>query len=161
MDTNSNSKNNEIGLLFIGHGSRLPYNKQVVTELAEKYSASNPDYPMEVGFMELVRPSIADAFNKLKEQDVKKVIVTPIFLAHGKHTKKDIPTILGLEPSDEELNPDEQAEHGHHHHHDHGHHHHHAPAEPVEFDGEIIYNEPIGADDGLVAVLHERIDKYL
>ena len=160
MDTNSNSKNNEIGLLFIGHGSRLPYNKQVVTELAEKYSASNPDYPMEVGFMELVRPSIADAFNKLKEQDVKKVIVTPIFLAHGKHTKKDIPTILGLEPSDEELNPDEQAEHGHHHH-DHGHHHHHAPAEPVEFDGEIIYNEPIGADDGLVAVLHERIDKYL
>ncbi len=161
MDTNSNSKNNETGLLFIGHGSRLPYNKQVVTELAEKYSASNPDYPMEVGFMELVRPSIADAFNKLKEQDVKKVIVTPIFLAHGKHTKKDIPTILGLEPSDEELNPDEQAEHGHHHHHDHGHHHHHAPAEPVEFDGEIIYNEPIGADDGLVAVLHERIDKYL
>lgn len=160
MDTNSNSKNNETGLLFIGHGSRLPYNKQVVTELAEKYSASNPDYPMEVGFMELVRPSIADAFNKLKEQDVKKVIVTPIFLAHGKHTKKDIPTILGLEPSDEELNPDEQAEHGHHHH-DHGHHHHHAPAEPVEFDGEIIYNEPIGADDGLVAVLHERIDKYL
>lgn len=162
MDTNSNSKNNEIGLLFIGHGSRLPYNKQVVTELAGKYSASNPDYPMEVGFMELVRPSIADAFNKLKEQNVKKVIVTPIFLAHGKHTKKDIPTILGLEPSDEELNPDEQAEHGHHHHHhDHGHHHHHAPAEPVEFDGEIIYNEPIGADDGLVAVLHERIDKYL
>ena len=153
MDTNSNSKNNETGLLFIGHGSRLPYNKQVVTELAEKYSVSNPDYPMEVGFMELVRPSIADAFNKLKEQDVKRVIVTPIFLAHGKHTKKDIPAILGLEPSDEELNPDEQAEHGHHHHH--------APAEPVEFDGEIIYNEPIGADDGLVTVLHERIDKYL
>jgi sirohydrochlorin cobaltochelatase len=165
MDTNSNSKNNETGLLFIGHGSRLPYNKQVVTELAEKYSASNPDYPMEVGFMELVRPSIADAFNKLKEKNVKRVIVTPIFLAHGKHTKKDIPEILGLEPSDEELNPDEQAEHGHGHSHEHGHghghHHHHAPAEPVEFDGEIIYNEPIGADDGLVAVLHERIDKYL
>ncbi|MBE6493531.1 MAG: sirohydrochlorin nickelochelatase [Methanosphaera stadtmanae] len=166
MDTNSNSKNNETGLLFIGHGSRLPYNKQVVTELAEKYSASQPEYPMEVGFMELVRPSIADAFNKLKETGVKRVIVTPVFLAHGKHTKKDIPTILGIEPSDEELNPDEQApaehhhcNHGHEHHH--GHHHHHAPAEPVEFDGEIVYNEPIGADDGLVKVLHDRIDKYL
>ena len=168
MDTNSNSQNNETGLLFIGHGSRLPYNKQVVTELAEKYSASQPDYPMEVGFMELVQPSIADAFNKLKETGVKRVIVTPIFLAHGKHTKKDIPTILGIEPSDEELNPDEQVPPEHHHDHDHEHHHghhhghhHHAPAEPVEFDGEIIYNEPIGADDGLVAVLHERIDKYL
>ena len=45
-------------------------------------------------------PDIPTAFNKLKETGVKRIIVTPVFLAHGMHTKRDIPTILGLEPAD-------------------------------------------------------------
>jgi sirohydrochlorin cobaltochelatase len=37
MDTSSNSEN-KTGILLIGHGSRLPYNKQVVRAIAEKYA---------------------------------------------------------------------------------------------------------------------------
>ena len=37
MDTNSNSKN-DTGILLIGHGSRLPYNKEVISAIAEKYA---------------------------------------------------------------------------------------------------------------------------
>jgi len=168
MDSNSNSKN-DTGILLIGHGSRLPYNKEVVQAIAAKYSETKPEYNIEVGFMELAEPNIPSAFNKLASTGVKKIIVTPVFLAHGLHTKRDIPTILGLEPSPEV----EQyvGGHGHHHHHHnheeehghhHGHHHHHdEEAEKIEFNGEIVYTEPIGADDAIVEIIAERVNPHL
>ena len=157
MDTNSNSKN-DTGILLVGHGSRLPYNKDVVGTIAEKYAQTKPDYNIEVGFMELAEPDIPTAFNKLKETSVKKIIVTPVFLAHGMHTKRDIPTILGLEPADIEKELGHSHSHGHGHHH---HHHHGEETETVEFDGEIIYTEPIGADDAIVDIIAERINPHL
>ena len=168
MDTNSNSKN-DTGILLVGHGSRLPYNKEVVQSIASKYAESKPDYNIEVGFMELAEPNIPTAFNKLKETGVKKIIVTPVFLAHGLHTKRDIPTILGLEPSEEAKKLGKGHSHGHGHHHDEGeeehghhhHHHHHDEAETVEFDGEIIYTEPLGADDAIVDIIAERENPHL
>ena len=166
MDTNSNSKN-DTGVLLIGHGSRLPYNKEVVSAIAEKYAKTQPDYNIEVGFMELAEPDIPTAFNKLKETGVKRIIVTPVFLAHGMHTKRDIPTILGLEPADIEKELGHSHSHGHHHNHgeEHGHHHHHhhhdEEAQPIEFDGEIIYTEPLGADDAIVDIVAERVNEHL
>ncbi len=160
MDTNSNSKNNT-GILLIGHGSRLPYNKEVVNKIAEKYSEKNPEYNVEVGFMELAEPNIPTAFNKLKETGVDRIIVTPVFLADGMHTKRDIPKILGLEPEIEETN--EEHHHDHEHGHEHGHHHHHHDEEPqhVEFDGEIIYTKPLGADDLIVDIVASRVNEHL
>ena len=121
--------------------------------------------------MELAEPNIPTAFNKLKESGVNRIIVTPVFLAHGMHTKRDIPTILGLEPADIEKELGHDHEHGHHHHHhhdhgeEHGHHHHHhhhdEEAETVEFDGEIIYTEPLGADEAIVDIIAERVNPHL
>jgi sirohydrochlorin cobaltochelatase len=146
----------DTGILLVGHGSRIPYNKRVIKEVAEKYAKTMPEYNVEIGFMELVEPNIPTAFNKLKKTGVKRIIVNPIFLAHGMHTKVDIPTILTLEPMKIE---------GHGHSHGHGHHHHHhereAKSEPVEFDGEIIYLEPLGADDKIVDIVEERINNEL
>jgi len=171
MDTNSNSKN-DTGILLIGHGSRLPYNKEVVQAIAQKYSQTKPEYNIEVGFMELAEPNIPTAFNKLKESGVKRVIVTPVFLAHGLHTKRDIPNILGLKPAEEVAQYTKGHGHHHHHHghgheeehghhHGHGHHHHHGEEEKVEFDGEIIYTEPIGADDAIVEIIANRVNPHL
>jgi len=179
MDINSSSET-KTGILLIGHGSRLPYNKEVVRAIAEKYAKTQPDYTVEVGFMELAQPDIPTAFNKLKETGVNRIIVTPVFLAHGMHTKRDIPTILGLEPADiqkelEEYEKEHDHENGHeeeHHHghahghghahsHGHGHHHHHGEVETVEFDGEIVYTEPIGADDAIVDIIAERVNPNL
>lgn len=176
MDTNSNSKN-DTGILLIGHGSRLPYNKEVVQAIADKYSETQPDYNIEVGFMELAEPNIPTAFNKLAATGVKKIIVTPVFLAHGLHTKRDIPTILGLEPSPDveqyvsghghhhhhhhDHDHDHEEEHGHHHHGHHHHHHDEEEEEKIEFDGEIIYTEPLGADDAIVEIIAERVNPHL
>jgi len=165
MDTNSNSKN-DTGILLVGHGSRLPYNKEVVQAVAAKYAETQPDYNIEVGFMELAEPNIPTAFNKLKETGVKKIIVTPVFLAHGLHTKRDIPTILGLEVAEDAKKLGSGHSHGHDHadgeEHGHHHHHHHGEeVETVEFDGEIIYTEPLGADDAIVNIVAERVNPHL
>lgn len=152
MDTNSNSEN-KTGVLLIGHGSRLPYNKEVVSSIADKYAKKHPELNIEVGFMELAELDIPSAFNKLKETGVEKIIVMPVFLAHGMHTKRDIPKILGLEPEEIEATDNE---HGHHH----GHHHD-EEVETIEFDGELVYIEPLGADDAIVDIVSKRVSKHL
>ncbi len=141
MDTNSDLKTAKIGVVLVGHGSRLPYGKDVVSKLGEMYK-QNSDYLVEVGFMNMSKPSIPAAINMLAKQGVQKIIVTPVFLAHGVHTKQDIPHILGL---------DDSHEHGH------GHSHHEEETEEIEFEGEIIYTEPLGADARLVEIISDRV----
>jgi sirohydrochlorin ferrochelatase len=148
MDTNSGSKTAKIGILLVGHGSRLPYGKDVVSKLAEMYK-ENSDYIVEVGFMNISKPSIPAAINNLAKEGVEKIIVTPVFLAHGVHTKQDIPHILGLDE-------------GHEHSHGHGHsHHEEEEQEKITFDGEIIYTEPLGADARLVDIIKDRVARAL
>ena len=149
MDTNSGSKTAKVGILLIGHGSRLPYGKDVVTKLAEMYK-ENSEYLVEVGFMNISKPSIPSALNKLAKEGAEKIIVTPVFLAHGVHTKQDIPHILGLTDG-----------HQHSHGHDHGHSHDDNEVEEIEFDGEIIYTEPLGADLRLVDIIKDRVASAL
>ncbi len=150
MDTNSDSKTAKIGILLVGHGSRLPYGKDVVSQLAEMYK-ENSNYLVEVGFMNISKPSIPSAINKLAKGGVEKIIVTPVFLAHGVHTKQDIPHILGLDNG-----------HEHSHGHDHGHsHEEEEEQEEIEFEGEIIYTEPLGADTRLVDIIKDRVASAL
>jgi len=147
MVTNSNSKN-DVGVILVGHGSRLPYGKDVLSQLAEIYK-KNTNYPVEIGFMNMDQPSIPTSINKLAELGVKKIVVTPVFLADGVHTTQDIPRILGLD------NGDETMEH-HHHHHEHEH-----EEEHVHFHGEIIYTKPLGADIRIAEIIKDRVDNAL
>ncbi len=149
MDTNLDSKTAKIGILLVGHGSRLPYGKDVVSKLGEIYKQSS-DYLVEVGFMNMSKPSIPAAINTLAKQGVEKIIVTPVFLAHGVHTKQDIPHILGIDNGDE-----------HSHGHGHAHSHEDEETEEIEFDGDIIYTEPLGADPRLVDIIGDRVKNAL
>jgi sirohydrochlorin cobaltochelatase len=144
MDTNSNSKN-DVGVILVGHGSRLPYGKDVLSQLAEIYK-KNTEYPVEIGFMNMSKPSIPTSINKLSDMGVKKIVVTPVFLADGVHTTQDIPRILGLDNGNENMD--------HHHHHE-------EEVEHVHFHGEIIYTKPLGADSRIADIIKDRVDNAL
>jgi len=135
-------------LVLIGHGSRLPYSKEVISKIAEKIKERNIYPIVEIGMMEFNEPTISQAIKKVIEKGAKRIIVVPVFLAHGNHTKRDIPKILGIYNGEEEDS----------HHHEHHHHHHHQHEEPIEIpdDVEIVYREPIGADDRLVDIIIDR-----
>ena len=137
---------------MVGHGSRLPYSKELLVKLAEKVKKRNIFPIVEIGLMEFNEPTIPQAVKKAIEQGAKKIIVVPVFLAHGIHTTRDIPRLLGL-IDEEEHEHDHEHSHGHHHHH---HHHHEHEKLEIPEDVEIIYREPLGADDRIVDIIIDR-----
>jgi len=140
------------GILLVTHGSRLNYNKEFATALYNKFEKTC-DLPSSFGFMELCGPSIPESINKLAdENDIERLIVVPVFIAPGMHTTHDIPHILGF--------LEEHEHESHHHDHGHGHDHSH-DLTPVEFDGEILYPEPIKADDILIDILVDMVNEKL
>lgn len=152
MDTNSSSKT-KIGVVLVGHGSRLPYGKDVVCQIAEMYR-KDQDNLVEVGFMNMSKPSIPEAINMLAENGAEKIVVTPVFLAHGVHTTEDIPKILGLNKGDYESNHSGHS-------HPHGHNHDHEEEVKINFEGEIIYTEPLGADKRIADIVKDRVNDAL
>lgn len=154
------------GILLLSHGSRLAEGEEVIKAYKEMYLEEFPDAIVEYGFMEIREPGIPETIKKLtSENDLEKIIVVPVFIAHGLHTKRDIPKMLGIESDF-----DEESISGHHHHHgqdhghDHGHHHHHHhdhDEEEVHFDGEIILTDPIGIDTRLYEIIKDRVSDNL
>ncbi|MDD5959283.1 MAG: sirohydrochlorin nickelochelatase [Methanobrevibacter wolinii] len=146
---------NKTGILLLSHGSKLEDGAVVINAYKDMYTKNHPDAIVEVGFMEIRKPSIPDAFETLKSKgDLDKIIVVPVFVANGMHTKRDIPKILGLEPKVKE-------EHHEHSHNDEHHHHHHHDIETVDFDGEIVLTEPLGIDERIFGIIEDRIDEAL
>ena len=152
------------GILLLSHGSRLDDGEEVIKAYKEMYVEEFPDMPVEYGFMEIRKPGIPETIKKLtSENDLEKIIVVPVFVAHGLHTKRDIPVLLGIESDF-----DEEDCHGHHHHHhDHGHHHghhqhhHDEDEEEFEFDGEIVLTDPLGADKRMYEIIKDRVSENL
>ena len=84
------------GLLLVGHGSSLPYNKQIVEDTARLVSQKDPGYIVKCAFMNMNTPTIKETLEEFKKEDIDTVIVVPLFLARGVHINKDIPGVLGL-----------------------------------------------------------------
>ena len=156
------------GVLLLSHGSRLDDGEEVIKAYKEMYEKEFPHMPVEYGFMEIRKPGIPETINKLtSENDLDKIIVVPVFVAHGLHTKRDIPELLGIESDFDH----ESVSGHHHHHHDHGHdhghghghhhHHHHDDEETFEFDGEIVLTDPLGVDTRLYEIIKDRVSDSL
>ena len=134
------------GVLLLSHGSRLDEGEEVIKAYKEMYEKEFPHMPVEYGFMEIRKPGIPETINKLtSENDLDKIIVVPVFVAHGLHTKRDIPELLGIESDF-----DHESVSGHHHHH-------HDDEETFEFDGEIVLTDPLGIDARLYEIIKDRV----
>lgn len=86
----------KIGILALGHGSRLPYNKDVVSGVAEIIADTYENTVVRIGFMNMDDPTMDEGLNAFKGTGVTTIVAVPIFLAHGVHTTEDIPRILGV-----------------------------------------------------------------
>ena len=84
------------GILLVGHGSKLPFNKELVEETASLIARNYPDIIIKCGFMNMNSPSIEDSMNEFRTESIDVLVVVPLFLAKGVHILKDIPAIIGL-----------------------------------------------------------------
>jgi len=84
------------GLLLVGHGSKLPYNKELIESTAALIAEQHPEYLVRSGFMSMNEPSVGETLDAFKQDEIDLLVVVPLFLAKGVHIVKDIPELLGL-----------------------------------------------------------------
>jgi sirohydrochlorin ferrochelatase len=84
------------GLLLIGHGSKKPYNKELVEETARVIGMTDENFIVKSGFMSINEPSVEEQLDAFRSEEIEALVVVPLFLAKGVHILKDIPDILGL-----------------------------------------------------------------
>lgn len=122
----------KFGLLVVGHGSSLPYNKQLIEEIAAKIGKRIPGAVTRTGFMNINSPTIRDGIDSFKGTGVRRIIVFPLFLARGVHTTEDVPRLIGLK----------------------------AGQTRIAYNGyDIVYADPLGADDLIAELSCRRVSE--
>jgi sirohydrochlorin cobalto/nickelchelatase len=122
------------GVLVVGHGSKLDYNRQLVVDMADRMAKMKEFGPVVAAFMQLNPPSIKEGIHTLVEQGVDTIYVQPCFLASGIHLTEDIPGEIGLKKGDSEAK--------------------------MTVDGKTVilrYCGPIGNDERIALILADRV----
>jgi sirohydrochlorin ferrochelatase len=84
------------GMLLVGHGSKLPYNKELVETTGRLIAEQHPDFLVKCAFMNMNTPSIEESLSEFRKEKIDVLVVVPLFLAKGVHILKDIPELIGL-----------------------------------------------------------------
>lgn len=127
----------KLGILLLGHGSSLPYNKKLAEETANILRKKHK-ITVHTAFLNMDAPSIQEALKELCNSGVNRIVALPLFLAHGVHTLQDIPAELGLENGARKTiikNGDEQIE--------------------------LTYAGPLGADSVIAELAYQRAREAL
>jgi sirohydrochlorin ferrochelatase len=86
----------KIGLIIIGHGSKLPHNRENLEKLAAILRKRSKFKTVEISFMVRNKPTIPEAIESLAKKGVSKIVLIPVFLAAGVHTTREIPELIEL-----------------------------------------------------------------
>ncbi len=80
-------------LLIVAHGSRREASNDEVCRLADRVRAlcAPGIAEVEVAFLELAEPSIAEGLARCVAKGAREIVVFPYFLAAGTHVALDIP----------------------------------------------------------------------
>ena len=84
----------DIGVLFIGHGTRKPEGIRQFTELCDQVARLLPGLAVGHGFLELASPSIQEGLRILCRHPLRKILAVPVFLFEAGRTKIDIPEAI-------------------------------------------------------------------
>ena len=124
----------KVGLILIGHGSKLPHNRENLEKLADILRKRSKFKIVEIAFMIRNTPTIPEAIDALAVKGVSKIVLIPAFLAPGVHTTQEIPELIGVKEKEPQLR-----------------------AQGIE----LVYGEPLGSDERIAEVLEEKALKAL
>ena len=79
------------GVLVVGHGTADPVGAEETRAVARQAAALLPTMPVELGFLEVIGPSIADAMLELAGQGCQRVVIAPLLLLTAGHARRDVP----------------------------------------------------------------------
>ncbi len=92
------TKETEMGIIVLGHGSRAEKAREVFNELVDKLADKLADKRVGGAAMELASPTLPEKVSHFASQGIKKIVILPLFLYPGIHVQEDIPAqIAALE----------------------------------------------------------------
>lgn len=130
----ANLVSEKVGLILIGHGSKLPHNRENLEKIAEILRKESTFKMVEIAFMIRDKPTIPEAIDTLTQKGALKIVLVPAFLAPGVHTTKEIPEMIEVKDKKSQLS-----------------------AKGIQ----LFYGEPIGADECIAVILAEKALKAL
>jgi sirohydrochlorin cobaltochelatase len=84
------SGNGKRGILIIGHGSKLPHNKDTILFQANLLKEKGYEN-VSVAFNEFDEPHVEKVFDEMVSNGMDEIIVLPLFISLGAHLKHDVP----------------------------------------------------------------------
>ena len=82
------------GVLLFAHGARDPRWAEPFEAVARRVRAADPARPVQLAFLELMRPTLREAGELLVAAGCTRIDVLPLFLGAGGHVRKDLPALL-------------------------------------------------------------------
>ena len=80
-------------ILLVDHGSRRPQANTQLEDLAARVRVLRPDWAVYTAHLEISAPGVAEALDSCAAAGVREVFLHPFFLAPGRHTQEDLPTL--------------------------------------------------------------------
>jgi sirohydrochlorin cobaltochelatase len=82
------------GVIIVGHGTADPVGAEETRAVGRLVAALLPGVPVEVGFLEVIGPSIPEALAALASRGYRDVVAAPLLLFTAGHARRDIPEAL-------------------------------------------------------------------
>jgi sirohydrochlorin ferrochelatase len=81
------------GFVLFAHGSRVETANQAVRDVAAQVAARGK-HVVEPAFLELGKPDLAGAVERLVAAGAGRIVVIPYFLTLGTHLQRDLPKLV-------------------------------------------------------------------
>ncbi|BAL26225.1 sirohydrochlorin chelatase [Azoarcus sp. KH32C] len=81
-------------VILFGHGARDPEWARPLQRTREQLLSLSPGLQVELAFLELMRPTLAEAIDDVIARGASRVVVVPMFIAQGGHVKSDVPVLI-------------------------------------------------------------------
>jgi len=82
------------GVLVVGHGTADTVGAAETRLVTERIASVLPGVPVELGFLEVIPPTIGDALTRLAAAGCRHVVAAPLLLFEAGHAKKDVPEAI-------------------------------------------------------------------
>lgn len=84
----------EPALVLFAHGARDPRWAEPFQRIQSVIRARRPGTIVELAFLELMQPALAEAIDRLVADGHRDITIAPLFMAQGGHLRDDLPKLL-------------------------------------------------------------------
>jgi sirohydrochlorin cobaltochelatase len=83
-----------VGVLVVGHGTADTVGAAETRSVSDAVAGLLPTVPVELGFLEVIGPTIAQSLGRLAARGCREIIAAPLLLFAAGHARRDVPEAI-------------------------------------------------------------------